>query len=136
MKLPSSSTSTKNFALNWQNSSKSKKPDLSSSTSSMISLNAKRWISDRFRNPNKQAYYIHSETCKSGLYQKCPFIKKSTILIQLLWNFVKIRYTCVSHFSKVWLWLGKNCGFFNKRTFLVESGFACFRVYIPPQVMT
>ena len=25
---------------------------------------------------------LHSETCKSGLYQKCPFIKKSTIFTQ------------------------------------------------------
>ena len=73
-------------------------------------------------------FCVHSGTCKSGLHQKCPYIKKSTILIQLLWNFVKIRYTCLPPFSKVSLWLGKNCRFFNKRTFLVESGFACYRV--------
>ena len=81
-----------------------------------------------FNITQNYTFCLHSETCKSRLYQKCPFIKKSTILIQLLWNFVKIRYTCIPPFSKVSLWLGKNCRFFNKRTFLVESGFVCSRV--------
>ena len=59
-----------------------------------------------------------------GLAQKCAFIKKFTIFTQFLRNFVKIRYSYVPHFDKVSLWLGKNCEFFNKSIFLVESAFS------------
>ena len=42
---------------------------------------------------------------------------------------MKIRYSYVLHFDKVSLWFGKNCRFFNKSIFLVESALASFTVY-------
>ena len=63
------------------------------------------------------------------LKQKYAFIKNSTIFTQSLQNFVTIRYSWVPYCDKVSQWLGKNCGFFNKSIFLLESKLAWPTLY-------
>ena len=60
---------------------------------------------------------------KSELAQKYAFNKKSTIFTQLFWDLAKMMYSWVGYFDQVSLWLGRNCGFFNKSIFMGQMPF-------------
>ena len=85
----------------------------------------KIWLS-LFRKKREKNFSKFNK--KIGPILKSAFIKKSTIFARSLWNLVKMTSWRVQYFDQVSYKLGKNCGFFDKRTFFIESGLPFFRV--------
>ena len=63
------------------------------------------------------------------LAQKHAINEKSTIIVQNLWNFVKLTHAWVGQIGKVSLSLDKNCGFFINSMFFCQFHFLFISLY-------
>ena len=65
---------------------------------------------------------IEGESKLFGLAQKFAINKKSTIVVQSLWNLVKIFISWVLYVARISAGLDQNCGFFTNSKVLGQSG--------------
>lgn len=85
-------------------------------------INAQGWMANEVRAKDSNA----RDWCKkTGLVKKLASNKKSAILTQWSWNFVKSTTSWVGDIEKVWARLDKNCRFFTIGQFLGHSRFLC-----------
>ena len=74
--------------------------------------------------------WVEGVSKKIGLAKNLAINKKSTIVVQSLWNMAKIFISLVDYVVGISVWLEQNCGYFIKSQVFGQSNFFWYTFYL------